>query len=341
MHLSQEGRKVLNEFAAQFHKSMGVNVGAQFSLEPRVLQTLHDKIVEDGNWFLGLINVVGVAELRGQKLFMGLNGLVSSRINTSVKGAKREARVLHDLTDVEYQLYKTNTDLAIRYDTIDSWKFFKDFAERYRNQYRKAIGNDRIRVGWHGTSAAADSDPAANPNGEDLNIGWLEQVRLWDTAADGTAKGEHVQSGVTVGQGGDFNGLDQLVIEAKNDLIDKPFRNNPNLIALVSDDLIGYAEAKYYADDKASEKVHLNNGRILNTYGGLRTVVPPYFPAGTVVVTSLDNLSIYFQEDSWRRTLKDHAEKDQYEDYNSRNEGYVVEEIGAFGLVEGITQFSA
>jgi hypothetical protein len=31
------------------------------------------------------------------------------------------------------------------------------------------------------------------------------------------------------------------------------------------------------------------------------------------------------QEGSWRRHLKDKPEKDRVEDFNSRNEGYVVE----------------
>lgn len=332
MNLSTQGRAALNQFAQAFHQAMGVSVGTEFALEPRVLQTLHDKIIEDGNWFLALVNVIGVPELKGQKLFMGLNSITSTRTDTSVPDGKRQARILHELTDMEFELFKTDTDIAIRYNTIDSWKFFKDFAERYRKQYRQAIGNDRVRVGWHGIEAATNTDPATYANGEDVNKGWLQLARDWD----GT-KGEHVQSGVVLGA--DFDNLDALVIDAKNDMIDKPFRNDPGLVALVSDDLIGHAEGKYYSDNGStpSEKVHLNNGRILQTYGGLRTIVPPYFPSGTVVVTSLNNLSIYYQEDSWRRTLKDHPEKDQYEDFNSRNEGYVIEELGAMALVEGIT----
>jgi hypothetical protein len=43
------------------------------------------------------------------------------------------------------------------------------------------------------------------------------------------------------------------------------------------------------------------------------------------VITSLDNLSIYMQSGTWRRHIKDKPEKDRVEDYNSRNEGYVVE----------------
>lgn len=199
MSLSTEGSARLKQFLKEYHQQTGIAAGEQFAATPRMLQTLHDKIVEDGNWFLQRINVMGVPELVGQKLFMHINGLTSTRTNTSEANRKRRARSLHDLDDTEYKLHKTDSDIAIRYSVLDAWKFFNDFAQRYQRLFRSAIGNDRVRVGWHGTTAATNTDPATNPNGEDVNIGWLELARLAD---NGT--GKNVQSGVTVGAGGDF-----------------------------------------------------------------------------------------------------------------------------------------
>jgi hypothetical protein len=52
------------------------------------------------------------------------------------------------------------------------------------------------------------------------------------------------------------------------------------------------------------------------------------------VVTTFDNLSIYFQDSSWRRKLEENSKRSRMEDYNSRNEGYVIEQLGKFAGIE-------
>jgi len=275
-----------------------------------------------------------VSELKGQKLFMGINEITASRTNTSEAGKERKPKNMMGLDPTEYELHKIDSDIAISYGQIDSWKLFKDFADRYKRLHREVIGNDRVRVGWHGKTSEPNTDATTNPNGEDVATGWCELARIADAGT-----GKHVQSGVTIGAGGDYANLDALISDGKVDLIAKPFRNAPNRVALISEDLIGMAEGKFYASagNNPSEKTHLDGGRILQTYGGLRSITPPFFPDGTVIITTLNNLSIYVQENSWRRTLKDKPEKDEYQDFNSRNEGYVIEEPEAFGMIEGIT----
>ena len=332
MNLSALGRQQLEQFVALMYAAAGVPAGGEFAVQPRMLQTLHEKIVEDGHWFLALINVLNVQEITGEKVFMGINGLTSSRTDTSKDDNERVPRNLSDLDNSRYMLHPTESDIALGYNQIDSWKHFENFADMYRKAYRMAIANDRLRVGWHGVKAAKHSDPKANPNGEDLNIGWLQQLRDYKEGA------QH-DSGIAIGKGQEVKNLDQLVSSMKHEMIKPEFRNAPGMVVLVSSDLIGDAEGKYYESqgDTPSEKVHLNNGRILQTYGGLQAYVPPFMPDGCVKVTSLNNLSIYTQEDSWRRTMKDKPEKNQYQDFNSRNEGYVVEQEEAAAFVEGIT----
>jgi hypothetical protein len=60
----------------------------------------------------------------------------------------------------------------------------------------------------------------------------------------------------------------------------------------------------------------------------------PFFPATGVVVTSWDNLSLYFQDSSWRRHLIENPKRSRVEDYNGRNEGYVIEQLGKFAMIE-------
>ncbi|SUD93283.1 phage major capsid protein, P2 family [Ralstonia mannitolilytica] len=62
----------------------------------------------------------------------------------------------------------------------------------------------------------------------------------------------------------------------------------------------------------------------------------PYFPAHGLLVTRLDNLSIYYQEGSRRRTIVDNAKRDRIENYESSNDAYVVEELGCVALAENV-----
>ena len=65
-------------------------------------------------------------------------------------------------------------------------------------------------------------------------------------------------------------------------------------------------------------------------------MVAPHFPAGKVLVTRLDNLSIYYQDGARRRAVMDKPEKDRVEFYESSNDAYVIEDYGLCALVENI-----
>ncbi|HEF8786853.1 TPA: P2 family phage major capsid protein, partial [Providencia alcalifaciens] len=60
--------------------------------------------------------------------------------------------------------------------------------------------------------------------------------------------------------------------------------------------------------------------------GGLPAVRVPYFPKNAMLITRLDNLSIYWQVDSRRRQVVDNAKRDRIENYESVNEDYIVED---------------
>jgi hypothetical protein len=72
--------------------------------------------------------------------------------------------------------------------------------------------------------------------------------------------------------------------------------------------------------------------------GGLQAVRVPYMPTGTLMVTALDNLSIYYQETARRRHLKDVPERDRVENYESSNDAFVVEDYDRGCVVENIEQ---
>ena len=69
---------------------------------------------------------------------------------------------------------------------------------------------------------------------------------------------------------------------------------------------------------------------------GYLIVTAPYFPAGKLMITRLDNLSVYWQEGARRRAIIDNVKRDQIENYESSNDAYVVEDFGAGCVVENI-----
>ncbi|MGO2369402.1 MAG: P2 family phage major capsid protein, partial [Serratia sp. (in: enterobacteria)] len=70
--------------------------------------------------------------------------------------------------------------------------------------------------------------------------------------------------------------------------------------------------------------------------GGLQAVRAPFFPANAMLITRLDNLSIYWQEDTRRRLIIDNPKRDRIENFESVNEAYVVEDYGCGCLIENI-----
>ena len=330
MNLSPQTRQVMAEFIRQTAAAYQSQVGQEYAATPTIAQSLNLKIIEDGNWFLQLINGgVPVTEMSGEKVAMGLTGSVTSRTDTSGNG-ERQAKHLNDLNGDGYQLYKTDSDVALKYSLIDAWAKFPEFRTMYTQAVRRAIGNDRLKIGWNGTSVAADTVAA---DLSDVNIGWLKQIRDYNGGAQyllGNA------GSITLG-GGTFPNLDTLVYDAKN-RIEKAFRDNPDLVVLLGGGVMQAAKGSYYEanGNTPTEKSKLHERMTFDTYGGLPAYYPPFFDDDSILITPLKNLSIYYQDSSWRRQQIDNPKKDQYEDFNTRNEGYVVEEEGMTSLVEGI-----
>lgn len=333
--LSEKGRQQLDDYTKRLHETVGTEQGKQFAVTPAAVQKLFEKAVEDGSPFLGKINSnVAVTEQVGDRIGLFISGLVAGRTDTSGT-AERQARSLHSLEKFGYSLKQTNADVALKYRIIDQWKHVSNgkFAELYASAIRMAIANDRLRIGWYGTSAAETTDPVANPLGQDVNIGWFQKIR--NDAAEQIDDAE-----ITIGASGDYANLDSMV-RALKDSIDPVFRNDPRLRVLIGSNLASVAENKFYeaAGDKPTEKRSLDGGRLLDTYGGLPSEVPPYFPEDAVMITFHSNLSIYRQEGAWRRTIMDNPKKDQIEDFNSFNEDYIVEEYRAVAVATNVVAY--
>lgn len=301
-----------------------------FAVEPTHAQELNEQITERVD-FLGRINVIGVTEIKGEKVLLGLSGPATSRTDTDLND--REPRHLLDLQNNVYELFHTETDVALKFATVDAWSKFPEFARKYLEAVQKRIALDRILIGWNGTHVAKQTNITNYPLLQDVNKGWLQIAR--EQIPEQVLKPTDPAVKIKIGKGGDYENLDAAVHDVKQ-MIDPVFRDEGDLIAIIGSDLLAHDKGKLYAaqGQTPTEKERIEDAQVIATYGGLPAFLIPFFPAKGILVTSWANLSIYFQDTSWRRHLLENPKRSRVEDYNGRNEGYVIEQLGKFAYLE-------
>jgi len=332
--MRNDTRQKFTAYLEQLAKLNGVATAAtKFSVDPTVQQKLESRIQESSE-FLTRINVLPVDELKGQKVGLGVSGTIAGRTDTSGSGV-RQPRDVSSLDKQDYECKHTDFDTAITYAMLDAWAKFPDFQARLRDAILKRQALDRLMIGFHGTSAAATTDRVANPLLQDVNVGWMQQYRTVAPARvlkDGATAGK-----ISIGTGGDYQNLDALIFDAVSNLIDPWFRKDPSLVVILGRGLV---HDKYFPlvnkDQPATEKLATDLILAQKRMGGLQPVEVPYIPDGSLMITSLQNLSIYWQEGGRRRFIKEAPEKNRIENYESSNDAYVVEDYGFGCLVENI-----
>lgn len=332
--MRNETRLVFNQYTqriAQLNKVDSATV--MFSVDPSVQQTLENEI-QLSSAFLKQINVVGVNDQSGEKLKLGTTGTVAGRTNTT--NGPRQPRDVGALDGNGYTCAQTNFDTAVPYAKLDAWAKFPNFQTMLRDVTINQQALDRIMIGWNGTSVAAATDRAANPLLQDVNIGWLQHIRS-DAPTHWMKEVVEDSGKVTVGAGKDYENLDALVYDVTENLIDEPLRDNPNLVvicgrALLHDKYFKQVNQQQDAENTLASDIIISQKQI----GGLKAIRVPFFPANALLVTTLDNLSIYYQTGARRKNIKDEPEYNRIANYESSNDAYVVESYGAVALVENI-----
>ncbi|MFM1347320.1 phage major capsid protein, P2 family [Yersinia proxima] len=314
-------------------------VTKQFTVAPAVAQTLENKIQEASD-LLKRINVHVVPEQEGQRVGIGVSGPIANR-NTS-NTVRREPNSPETIEDNgTYRCEQTNSDTYISYARLDAWAGKRDFKNRVTNQIILRRALDRIMVGFNGTSVAAKSDFATNPLLQDVNIGWLQKYRLFSP--------QRVMGDVSVSTRdeenklitkGAYGNLDALAFDAVNSLIDPWYQDDTGLIVICGRKLLA---DKYFPvlNTVSGSNPHTEAlaGQMLvsqKQIGGMQTYRAPYFPANAMMITTFENLSIYVQEGTHRRTIKEEPEFNRVTTYESDNEAFCIEDYGLGCLIEGI-----
>ncbi|WP_439239052.1 phage major capsid protein, P2 family [Lonepinella sp. BR2919] len=309
-----------------------VMAGRKFTIEPTVQQKLETAVLESSE-FLGMINVITVDDQMGQTLKIGVSGPIASRTNTNAND--RQTKSIHTLAENSYFCSQTNFDSHITYAELDAWAKFPDFAARVGNVKAQRIALDRIMIGFNGEKAEKETNITTYPLLQDVNKGWLQLVK--EKAPEKVMKEEHSGTNtIEIGTNKTYANLDALVFSMKEDFIAAQYRNDSKLVAIMSSDLLADKYFPLINDSQATEQLAADTIISQKRVGGLRAVSVPFFPKGTVLVTSLDNLSIYVQEGKMRRAIIDNPRRDRIEDFLSSNEAYVVENYDAIALATNI-----
>lgn len=343
--MHNDTRRALLAYTSQVALLNGVaSATEKFTVTPSVQQTLETRQTESSA-FLQAINMIGVRDQEGEKLNLGAAGTIARRTNTA-GGTQRVARVAHSLGSNRYRCEKTDFDTAIKYAQLDAWSQFPNFQVLIRDAVLQQQALDRIMIGWNGTSVAVATDPVANPLLQDVNKGWLQHIRD-EVPAQVIDEGEKEAGKVIVDARddpdgdpgdilGDYANLDAAVFDAKKNLAAWA-QERADLVVILGRNLINEKIFPMINKTNApTEQVALNIIMGARQVGGLPAVVVPFFPADAFLITTLKNLSIYWQIGARRRAIIDNPKLDQVENFESSNDAYVVEDYGLVSLVENI-----
>lgn len=340
-------RALWNGYTANIAELNGIDVQdikVDFSVDPTIAQKLESK-QQLSSGFLAKINVYPVDEMEGETVGLEVSGPIASRTNTAT--SDRQTRDPSGETAQRYRCEETDYNTHITWKRLDTWAKFDDFETRIQNLIVNQQALDRIRIGFRGTHVAPESDLAANPNLEDMNIGWLQELRLKAPSqvmgsttvagASDAVAGVTTPAPIYVGPGQEYKNLDALVYDGI-ELLDEWHRDRTDLIVIVGRKLV---HDKYFKvvnkDHDPTEMVAADVIMSEKRLGGLPAVRVPFFPDNALLITTYDNLSIYVQEGSRRRKIEDNARRKRIEDFQSSNDDYVVEDFGLAALIENIS----
>jgi len=312
------------------------NATQKFNVDPSVQQTLESKIQESSD-FLSKVNIIGVSEQSGQRLGLGIGSPIASTTDTALQD--RNTRDPSELDMHDYRCTQTNSDTHISYQKLDAWAKFSDFQTRIRNAIVAQQARDRILIGFNGIERANTSDITTHPLLQDVNIGWLQKYR--NHAPQRVLKEGKNSGKISVGEGSgnDYHSLDALVFDAVNHLLEPWYQDDTALVAICGRDLLYNKLASILNTIPHNAPSETLAGDVLisqRRLGNLPALRVPFMPANTLFITRCDNLSLYWQEGSRRRTLTDNPRRDRIENWESSNDAYVVEDYGCGCLIENI-----
>lgn len=337
---SQTRQRWLNYLStqAQLHGAQREGTYLEFNVDPAVQQRM-EKARMDSDPFLSKVGSYGVTDQEGEKVSLGVSGPVASVHKSTTE--RRQPRDISRLSADRYRCERVNYDTYISFVKLDAWNGQRNFQTLLSQQIIQQEANDRLMIGFNGTHHHDPSDPARYPMLEDVNTGWLQHIRSKAPA--------QVMSDVTLSHFDDdgkrlargmYNNLDAVVYDATTSLLAPWHQNAKDLVVITGRRLTTFEDFRiineYQPHAPNTERLAGNELLKLNALNGIPVYPVPFFPDGTLLITTFKNLSVYWQKGRYARRLQIEPEYNRIATYADNVEGYVVEDYGLCCLIEGI-----
>ena len=332
--LNAVSTQFLDEYCQAVAKAGGVaDASKQFNITPVMETKLRQAIVES-DAFLNRISNISVDQIKGQVIDVGDAGLLTGRV--------KDGRFMGalDQSGNTYELTETDSGAHINWITMTIWA-----NSGGKGQWMKLMNNaitrnfalDKLRIGFHGTSIAGENtDPKANPMGEDVNKGWLQLAKekapaqvLSDAKLDSTGNTD-----------GAYKNLDSLVNDLINTTIHEVHQDDPDLVVLIGRNLVA-AEQHRLLESAEVPTEHKAAQSLAKTVAGKTVYTPPFFPPDMIWVTNLTNLQILTQKGTQWRKSRNEEDRKRFETSYLRMEGYAVGNYHKFAAIEDVTVVEA
>ncbi|EMW7176835.1 phage major capsid protein, P2 family [Vibrio parahaemolyticus] len=319
----------LQEFSATMLTSAGASAGQNmFNLTPPMETKLRQAIMQS-DAFLGMIAMLPVQQIKGQVVDVGNDGLSTGR------GNNERFSVEVGQSGNTYELVKTDSGAHILWETMTQWANSgskNEWLKMMQNAISRRFALDILRVGFNGTSAAAVTDPVANPLGQDVNKGWLT-IAKEKKASQVLASAQLDPTGATADS---YKNLDSLVQDLINTTIAPEHRQDPDLVVLVGSNLVA-AEQHRLLESANTPTEHKAAQQLAKTIAGKQAYTPPFFPADMVWVTNTKNLQVLTQEGTQWRKQKNDEDTLRFKQNHIRMEGYAIGNLNKFAAIEAVT----
>ncbi|KJF86527.1 phage major capsid protein, P2 family [Photobacterium phosphoreum] len=310
----------VEDFTTELAKQYGISdPSKQFAITGPKETQLRKALLESVD-FLKAITTQDVDQIKGQVVDVGINTLRTGR-----KSSGRFKSTV-GVDGNEYELIKTDSCAALPWSLLCVWAnagSAGEFMRLINETSNQSFALDMIRIGFNGVSVSEDTDPKANPLGEDVNKGWQQLV-----------KEKHPKQVIEVDvyldpTNGTYKSLDAMASDLIHSCIDPSFQNDPRLVVYVGSDLVAAEQQRLL--NAATTPTEKNAAQQLaNTIAGRRALTPPFFPSKRMTVTIPKNLIINTQKGTRKRKAQDVEDREAFESTYWRMEGYAVAEPKAY-----------
>ncbi|MCG7499365.1 phage major capsid protein, P2 family [Vibrio sp. Of7-15] len=332
--LNATSTQYLEAYCQAVAKAAGVeDASKQFNITPVMETKLRQAIVES-DAFLNRISNILVDQIKGQVIDVGDSGLLTGR----VKDGRFTASL--DQSGNTYELFETDSGAHINWITMTIWANSGgkgQWTKLMNNAITRNFALDKLRIGFHGTSVAGENtDPVANPMGQDVNKGWLQLAK--EKASSQVLLSAKLDPTGTTPES--YKNLDSLVNDLVNTTIHEVHQGDPDLIVLIGRNLVA-AEQHRLLESAEVPTEHKAAQSLAKTVAGKTVYTPPFFPPNSIWVTNLTNLQILTQKGTQWRKSRNEEDRKRFETSYLRMEGYAVGNYHKFAAIEDVTVVEA